>query len=146
MATHQSQISQTYGSDDVQGILQLAIAQKEENGELSRVQLFEIAAELGISEQDIVAAEQQWLATREEFQEKLVFNSYRRRKLHQSLTKYGIVNTFLVVLNLVTAHQLSWSLLVLLAWGLKLSLKAWNVYQTKGEKYEKDFQRWRVKE
>ncbi|HAT14117.1 MAG TPA: hypothetical protein DCS91_11580, partial [Microcoleaceae bacterium UBA11344] len=78
MATNESQISQVYGSEDAQAILQIAIAQKEENGELSRVQLFEIAAELGISEQDIVAAEQQWLANRGEVQEKLAFNRYRR--------------------------------------------------------------------
>ncbi|MEG4349606.1 hypothetical protein QUA70_27925 [Microcoleus sp. LAD1_D5] len=54
--------------------------------------LFEIAAELGISEQDIVAAAQQWLATRGEFPEKHVFNSYRRRKLPKKVTKYGIIN------------------------------------------------------
>ena len=96
MATNESQINQIYGSEDAQGILQLAIARRQDEGELSRVQLFEIAAELGISEQDIVAAEQQWLATRGEFQEKLVFNSYRRRKLQKNVTKYGIINTFLV--------------------------------------------------
>jgi len=145
MATNESQISQIYGSEDAQGILQLAIARRQDEGELSRVQLFEIAAELGISEQDIVAAEQQWLATRGEFQEKLVFNSYRRGKLRKNLTKYGIVNTFLVLFNLAGSHELSWSLFILLTWGLGLSLNAWNVYQTEGEDYEQAFQRWRLK-
>jgi hypothetical protein len=145
MATNESQISQIYGSEDAQAILQIAIAQKEENGELSRVQLFEIAAELGISEQDIVAAEQQWLANRGEVQEKLAFNRYRRGKLQKNLTKYAIVNTFLVLLNLAAAHELSWSIFILLAWGLGLSLNAWNVYQTEGEDYEQAFQGWRLK-
>ncbi|MCC3526993.1 MAG: 2TM domain-containing protein [Microcoleus sp. PH2017_22_RUC_O_B] len=145
MATNDSQINQIYGAEDAQGILQLAIARRQDDGELSRVQLFEIGAELGISEQDIVAAEQQWLATRGESQEKLVFNSYRRGKLRKNLTKYGIVNTFLVLFNLAGSHELSWSLFILLAWGLGLSLNAWNVYQTEGEDYEQAFQRWRLK-
>jgi 2TM domain len=145
MATNESQINQIYGSEDAQAILQIAIAQKEENGELSRVQLFEIAAELGISEQDIVAAEQQWLANRGEFAQKQAFNTYRRSKLRKNLTKYGIVNSFLVLLNLLAAHELSWSLFILLIWGLGLSLNAWNVYQTEGEDYEQAFQRWRLK-
>jgi 2TM domain len=145
MATNDSQISQVYGSEDAQAILQIAIAQKQENGELSRVQLFEIASELGISEQDIVAAEQQWLANRGESSQKLAFNNYRRRKLQKNVTKYAIVNTFLVLLNLAGSHELSWSLFILLTWGLGLSLNAWNVYQTQGEDYEEAFQRWRLK-
>ncbi|MEZ2236526.1 2TM domain-containing protein [Microcoleus sp.] len=145
MATNDSQISQVYGSEDAQAILQIAIAQKQENGELSRVQLFEIAAELGISEQDIVAAEQQWLAHRGESTEKLAFNAYRRRQLQKNVTKYGIINTFLVLLNLAGNHELSWSLFILLTWGLGLSLNAWNVYQTEGDDYEQAFGRWRLK-
>nr|WP_293334193.1 2TM domain-containing protein [Microcoleus sp. CAWBG58] len=145
MATNDGQINQIYGAEDAQGILQLAIARRQDDGELSRVQLFEIGAELGISEQDIVAAEQQWLATRGESQDKLVFNSYRRGKLRKNLTKYGIVNTFLVLFNLAGSHELSWSLFILLTWGLGLSLNAWNVYQTEGEDYEQAFQRWRLK-
>ncbi len=145
MTTNDSQISQVYGSEDAQGILQIAIARREDEGELSRVQLFEIASELGISEQDIVAAEQQWLATRGEFAEKLAFNGYRRGKLQKNVTKYGIINSFLVMLNLAGSHELSWSLFILLTWGLGLSLNAWNVYQTEGEDYEQSFQRWQLK-
>lgn len=145
MATNETQISQIYGSEDAQAILQIAIARRQDEGELSRVQLFEIAAELGISEQDIVAAEQQWLANRGEFSEKLAFNGYRRGKLQKNVTKYGIINTFLVLLNLAGSHELSWSLFILLGWGLGLSLNAWNVYQTEGEDYEQAFQRWRLK-
>jgi hypothetical protein len=145
MTTNDSQISQVYGSEDAQGILQIAIARREDEGELSRAQLFEIASELGISEQDIVAAEQQWLATRGEFAEKLAFNGYRRGKLQKNVTKYGIINSFLVMLNLAGSHELSWSLFILLTWGLGLSLNAWNVYQTEGEDYEQSFQRWQLK-
>ncbi|MEP6501261.1 2TM domain-containing protein [Microcoleus vaginatus] len=36
-------------------------------------------------------------------------------------------------------HELDWSLLILLTWGLALSLNAWNVYPTEGEEYEQAF-------
>lgn len=145
MATTETQVTQTYASEDVQAILQLAMARREEVGELSRAQLFEVAGELGISPDDVAAAEQEWLTHSAEDREKLVFNSYRRKKLQKNLIKYGIVNTFLVLLNLVSSQALSWSLYILLIWGLGLSLSAWNTYQTQGEDYEQAFQRWRLK-
>lgn len=145
MATTENQITQTYASEDAQQILQLAIARREETGEMSRTQLFEVASELGISPADIQAAELEWMAHRGEFQEKNVFNAYRRSKLQQNLVKYGIVNTFLLLLNLAANHELSWSLYILLGWGLGLSLSAWNTYQREGEEYEQAFQKWRLK-
>jgi hypothetical protein len=66
--------------------------------------------------------------------------------LKENLVKYSIVNSFLVLLNLASTHNLSWSLYILLAWGLGLSLQAWKTYQTSGEEYEQAFQRWRVKQ
>ncbi|MEG5067619.1 2TM domain-containing protein [Microcoleus sp. B3-A4] len=46
---------------------------------------------------------------------------------------------------IAAVHELDWSLLTLLRWGLGLSLNAWNVDRTEGEDYEKAFQRWRLK-
>lgn len=145
MTNQQTQITQTYAQDDVQQILHLALARRSEGGELTRAQVLEIAQEMGISPEDLAAAEQEWLAHRGEFQEKQVFNQLRRERLKQSLIKYGIVNSFLVLLNLVTAHSLSWSLPILLLWGLWLALDAWKTFQLEGEEYEKAFQRWRLK-
>ena len=53
-----------YRQEDAQQILQLAIARQAEEGELSRVQLFEIAAELNIAPADIQAAELEWFANK----------------------------------------------------------------------------------
>lgn len=145
MATSESQITQIYRSEDAQQILNIAIARREESGELTRSQLFEIASELGIAPSDIEAAEREWLTYSAEEREKQVFNAYRRNRLKKGFIKYAIVNTFLILINLVSAQGLSWSLYILLAWGLGLALSAWNVYQTSGEDYEQAFQRWRLK-
>ena len=145
MTNTQTQITTTYQTEDVQQILHLAIAKREEGGELSKTQVMEIATEMGITPEELEVAEKEWLLRKEEFQEKQVFDSIRKQKLKQSLIKYGIVNTFLVLLNLATANTLSWSLPILLLWGAWLALKAWRTYQTDGEEYEKEFQRWRLK-
>lgn len=145
MTTSNSQITQTYRSEEAQAILKIAIARKEEGGELTRGQLFEIATELGIAQEDLLAAEQEWLAHTEEDREKQVFNAYRRGRLKQSFVKFAIANSFLMLLNLISAHEFSWALYILLGWGLFLTLKAWNVYQMDGEEYEQAFQRWRLR-
>jgi len=145
MTNTQTQITTTYQTEDLQQILHLAIAKREEGGELTKAQVMEIATEMGITPEELEVAEKEWLLRKEEFQEKQVFDSIRKQKLKQSLIKYGIVNTFLVLLNLATAHTLSWSLPILLLWGAWLALKAWRTYQNEGEEYEKEFQRWRLK-
>ncbi|MEM1173067.1 MAG: 2TM domain-containing protein [Cyanobacteria bacterium P01_H01_bin.35] len=145
MTNPQNQITQTYAQDDVQQILQLALVHRSEGGELTKAQVLEIAQEMGISPEELAVAEQEWLDQKGEFQEKQIFNQIRREKLKQSAIKYGIVNSFLVLLNLVTAHTLSWSLPILLLWGLWLALDAWKSFQVEGEEYENAFQRWRLK-
>lgn len=142
-----SSISQTgtYQPEDVQQILQLAMKRQQDSSELTREQLLEIASDLGINTDDLAAAEQEWLSHKEEYQDQLVFNQVRREQLQQSLVKYGIVNTFLVILNVVTSHTISWSLPILILWGLGVTLKAWKTSQTQGEAYQQEFQRWRLR-
>jgi 2TM domain len=137
---------QIYQQEEAQAILQLAFARKAEDGELSRSQLLEIAAELGITPTELKVAESQWLANREECREKQEFNLYRQNRFRHRLVKYGIVNGFLIVLDFLATGGLSWSAYILLAWGLGLSLDAWKTYQTSGEEYDRAFSGWRLKQ
>ena len=136
-----------YPQDDVQQILQIAIARQAESEELTREQLLEIAAELGISSENLQAAEQEWQSRRKELLERQSFNEYRRGKWRQHLIQYLLVNSFLVLLNVLLAanHLPSWSLYVVLCWGLGLAWDAWKRYQIEGEQYEQAFQWWRRK-
>jgi len=132
----------SYSQEDIQEILQIAIANHHTEEELSRQQLWEIAAELDIDAGTIQAAEKGWLVQKEGDRLRHKFNLVRRQKFQQKLTKFAIVNTFLVFLNLLIAGTLSWSLYVLLSWGLGVALDGWKAYQTSGEDYEQAFQRW----
>ena len=142
MTVSETKITRSYQQEDIQQILNLAIARQASGGEFSREQLVEIAAELGISTDTLQDAEQEWLVQQKEGQKRKEFNAYRRSKFQKRFGKYAIVNSFLVCLNLVSAGQVSWSLYILLFWGLWLGLGAWNTYQLKGEEYEQAFRKW----
>lgn len=142
MTTSENKITRSYHQEDIQQILQIAIARQAYEGEFSREQLLEIAAELEISPECLQVAEREWLAQQADLQKRQDFNFYRRGQLQKRFGNYAIVNSFLVLLNLVNAGELSWSLYILLFWGLGLGLNTWNTYQSKGEEYERAFQKW----
>ena len=142
MTIPNNNITRSYQQEDIQHILNIAIARQASSGEFSREQLVEIAAELGISTSTLQEAEQEWLAQQKEGLKRQEFNCFRRRKLQKRFGKYVIVNSFLVCLNLLSAGEASWSLYILLFWGLGLGLDTWNTYQLKGEEYEQAFRKW----
>ena len=146
MVNPHSPMTSTYIQEDVQEILYIAISRKQDNEEMTRQELVEIATELGISPQDLELAELEWQLRKQEANEKLVFDRYRRNKLRQDLIKYGIVNSFLLLISLVVFHNIGFAAFVILTWGLFLTLQAWRTFQTQGESYENAFKRWRLKQ
>ncbi|NJN58107.1 MAG: Pr2TM family membrane protein [Leptolyngbyaceae cyanobacterium SL_5_9] len=135
-----------YEQEEAQEILKIAFTRQIDRGEISKTQLLEIAAELGISPEEFQSAEQEWLIQQGEARERRAFTAYRQNRLQRNVAKYGIVNTFLVLLDLLTGSPLDWSLYVALIWGLFIALNAWKTYQTNGEDYERAFQRWRLRQ
>jgi hypothetical protein len=145
MSASELQPPQSYSQEDVQQILHIAIARKTDTEELSREQLWEIAAELEIDNESLQAAEREWLNSRALDRKRQEFNIYRQDILKNKTTRYLIVNAFLVSLDFLAGGGLSWSLYILLMWGLGLALDTWKTFQTKGDAYEQAFQRWNLK-
>jgi hypothetical protein len=133
-----------YCSEDAQQILKIAIDRQAEAGELTRTQLFEIAAELNISPDDLVAAEQEWLVRRGELEERQQFIRLRQSRFHRRLAKYLIVNAFLLVLNLMTGG--TWVMYVAIPWGIGVALDAWRTYRTSDPEFDEAFQQWRQRQ
>ena len=146
MSASELERPESYSQEDVQQILQLALASKNPNEELSRQELLEMAAELDIQGESLEAAEQAWLVQKTTAQKRVAFDLYRKDKLKQKAIGFCIVNSFLVTLNLLISGGVSWSLYILLLWGLKLSLDTWKTFQSKGESYERAFQSWNFKQ
>ncbi|WP_318727469.1 2TM domain-containing protein [Roseofilum sp. Guam] len=142
MSGSSSPISRSYRQEDLQQILQLAIARQNHLEEFSYEQLVEIATELEISPEQLKAAEQEWLDQQGKLKHRKEFDIQRYQTLKKDAGKYIIANSFLVVINLVSVGTLSWSLYVILTWGLLLGLKTWNTYQMTDVEYEQEFQKW----
>ncbi|OKH25863.1 hypothetical protein NIES1031_12815 [Chroogloeocystis siderophila 5.2 s.c.1] len=131
-----------YHQEDIQQILQIAISRQAHEGEFTREQLVEIAAELEITPECLQAAEREWQLQQADLHKREAFNMHRRRNLQKSFGNYAIVNSFFLLLNFISAGELSWSLYIALFWGVGLALNTWNTFQTQGEEYEKAYRRW----
>ncbi|WP_318698526.1 MULTISPECIES: 2TM domain-containing protein [unclassified Roseofilum] len=142
MSGSSSPISRSYRQEDLQQILQLAIARQNHLEEFSYEQLVEIATELEISPEQLKAAEQEWLDKQGKLKHRKEFDIQRYQTLKKDAGKYIIANSFLVLINLVSVGTLSWSIYVVLTWGLLLGLKTWNTYQMTDVEYEQEFQKW----
>lgn len=142
MNAAENRITRLYHQEDIQQILQIAISRQAHEGDFTREQLLEIAAELEISPECLQAAEKEWLLGQVDQQHRLAFNAHRRRNIQKSFGNYAIANSFFVLLNLLIAGELSWSLYIALFWGVGLGLNTWNTFQAKGEEYEKAYRRW----
>ena len=134
----------SYTQEDIQQILQLAIARQADDTdkEFSYQQLLEIASELDIPPESLQLAEREWLEQQVEIQKRQEFNVYRLGRFKKRLGNYAIVNGILIVIDLIGGGGLSWSLYILLLWGMGGGLDAWNSLQTTGEDYEVAFQKW----
>ncbi|MDJ0532001.1 MAG: 2TM domain-containing protein [Xenococcaceae cyanobacterium MO_207.B15] len=136
------QYPETYNSEDIQQIIQIALARKGEDDELTRQQLWEIASELDIDPKTIQAAEQDWLERKKIDENRHAFDLFRRDRFKQKLIKYVIINSFLLSINFLMTGAITWSVYILLFWGLGVAFQGWNTFQSQGEKYEREFQKW----
>ncbi|MDM3856011.1 MAG: 2TM domain-containing protein [Aphanizomenon gracile PMC649.10] len=143
MTTFHPNSLRSYSQEDVQQILQLAIARQVDDNdqEFSYQQILEIATELQISPDILQQAERDWLGKQNEVEQRQAFNLYRKSKFKKRLGNYAIINIFFLGMDAISGG-ISWSLYILLACGLAIALDIWNTFQTKGEDYEIAFQRW----
>ncbi len=142
MTTHDAKIVRSYSQEDIQQILSIAIARQSDDSEFSYQQLLEIAEELEITPESLQQSEIDWRSQNTIVRQKQTFDVYRRNRLKKKVGNYAITNSFLVLLDLLNSSDLSWSLYIMLIWGLKVGLDSWNTYYSNSEEYERAFQKW----
>jgi len=145
-----SAMTDFYSQADVQQILQVAIARQAQAGEveqLTRVQLLEIADEMGISAGELQIAEQEWQVQRGDALERQEFNRIRGSRFQRRTTRYLIVNGFsaAIALLITGGGGWLWAPYLALGWGMIVALDAWNTFYLAGDRYEDAFQSWRRK-
>ena len=128
----------SYSERDVQEILKLA-AQRQESSAMTSDLLRRSAAELGISEEHLAAAEAEYRANVEKFEAMQAFNSERRNSFFVSLVPFLAVNAFLAFLSLRDGKW--WFVYVLAFWGLSLLKDATRAF---GPHREEEFAKWQA--
>jgi hypothetical protein len=118
----------SYSSDDVQNILRLAMERSQED-QFSQQQLQEMAAELGIDSNTLKTAQKEWMSQSQRSRQHQEISKRRQRSFMAHLIPYLAVNTFLVVLNLVTTPGTFWAVYPIICWGLGLFFHGWAVYR-----------------
>lgn len=148
MNSSEQSLTRSYSQEDVQQILNIALAQyPQTDTELSYAQLLEIADEMRISPDTLKLAERSWLTQQTSSEKFKEFEVYRRSKFQEKLGKYLITNTCLVALNFLTGFGVPWSLYVLISWSMGFGLDAWRVfYQRQGQAYDRAFKNWERKQ
>ena len=148
MNSSEQSLTRSYSQEDVQQILNIALAQHPSaDTELSYAQLLEIADELRIAPGTLKLAETNWLTQQGDSAKLQKFDAYRRSKFQDKFGKYAITNTCFVALNFLTGFGIPWSLYVLIFWGMGVGLDAWKLfYQRQGEAYDRAFQNWQRKQ
>jgi hypothetical protein len=144
MASSEEPVNRAYTQEDIQQILNLAIAQHAYEGEFSRAQLPEVAEDLAIPRAIVQQAERTWLQSSDEQLKRDTFNHYRRANLKHALVRFCIVNAGLILLCLLLGWKFLWWLCIIaiVVRAIPLSLKAWTTFYMDGEAYERAFQSW----
>ncbi|MEN9207267.1 MAG: hypothetical protein Q6L50_07260 [Gloeomargarita sp. GMQP_bins_120] len=152
----------TYSPQEVQGILQWAIARQVQQGQaadkLTQAQLQEIARELGISPEELAQAEQEWRQAQSLQRQRQEFQRWRWQQWRMQARQTGVTLLWLTLpfflldwlwdgqVVVWTTRGLAWpyylpalvtvTSLVSLGWRLQ------QVMQQSGEVYEREWQAW----
>ncbi len=149
MNSSEQSLTRSYSQEDVQQILNIALAQyPQQDTELSYAQLLEIADEMRISPDTLKLAETSWLTQQSSTHKFKEFELHRKSKFQGKLGTYVVVNSVLVTFNLFLAGGLvyPWALWILSIWSIGFGLNTWKFFfQRQGIAYEKAFQRWERK-
>jgi 2TM domain len=149
MNSSEQSLTRSYNQEDVQQILNIALAEyPHSDTELSYKQLLEIADELRISPDTLKLAETSWLTKQSSTNKFKEFELHRKSKFQGRLGTYLIVNGVLVTFNLFLAGGLAipWSLWILSMWSIGFGLNTWKFFfQRQGQAYERAFKNWERK-
>jgi hypothetical protein len=143
-------MSQRFYSDEEAEAILLTASQKSQVG-VSRENLLRTAAELGITPEEVDAAEQVLKVQKEEQEDttlRKAFGRHMAREFYEHLTAYVIVNSFLVLLDFATIEwtRLHWCFFPIIGWGIGIAFSFFEAFNRNGSAYEKAYLKWMKKQ
>jgi hypothetical protein len=130
-----------YSEEEAEAILRLA-ANSRGSGGVSRDQLRQMAAELGVGPDQLERAEQQYLASQAASEEQLAFRKHRRQEFIGHLATYCAINFGLLLMDVVPDGRLNWVLWPVLGWGIGLLAHAASFLFPGGQDHQTEFKKW----
>lgn len=130
--------------EDAEQILMLA-ARKTTDAAQVRDRMRRAAAELGISEADLEAAEREFLAQKAQSEELEEYREYRLRGWKSHLISYVCVNLMLFAINMLTSPREIWFIFPLLGWGIGMAIHTAGALQRRVHRDDPEFQDWLAK-
>jgi hypothetical protein len=137
-----------YSEEEAEQILKLA-ATKFSSGGVSRDDLMQSAAELGISPEALMEAERTVMENRTAAQDLAEFDAYQKREFFENLTAFVTVNGFLIGIDLwtnqfwVNGMHPTWSLLPFCGWGIGLFFDVVSTFVKSSSGYREEFDKWK---
>jgi hypothetical protein len=129
---------------DVEQILKLAVRNAGYSDEEAlRQRLHAAAAELGLSDAQVAAAEEKYKLEKAESIERAEFESYAVKEFWEHFWAYVIVNGGMIAFDLFADGRLSWAMWPLIGWGIGLAFHAYGIYFPSKEGYDEEFAKWR---
>jgi hypothetical protein len=143
----------TYSQDDIQQILNLAIARQAHDEAaaatyvMTREQLLEIAEEMHIPIATLNAAEQDWQEKKGVLLRRRDFDLYRTGCFQKAVLRYFLVSGVCALPGLLFGWWgaplgITFYSMFLGLRGMSLVLRYWDLRQTQGDTYEQEFQSW----
>ncbi|HEY0867993.1 MAG TPA: 2TM domain-containing protein [Fimbriimonas sp.] len=134
-----------YSDEEAEEILRLAVGRMPAGGGISRENLRQSAAELGISDEALVEAEIQVMERRQEEADRREFRGFQRSKFKKSFWEYLATMAVLTAINMWHAGQPTWSLLVLFFWGIGIFFEAISTFVASSSGYQEAYEKWKRK-
>ncbi|RYG36257.1 2TM domain-containing protein [bacterium] len=130
-----------YDEDEAKEVLLRASdIHAQSSARLSRDELVKAAAEVGISEEALVKAEEQTREARLMAE----FDKGMRAGFYSHLLIYLLVVGFLLVLNLMTSPREPWVIYPALGWGIGLICHTVSTFGRKSDWYQTSFRMWQA--
>lgn len=129
---------------DVEQILKLAVNRAGYSDEEAlRQRLMAAASELGLTEAQVKAAEEEYRLQRERMAEEAEYQAYVRKEFWEHAWSYILVNAGLVAFNLFTKSHIGWAIWPLIGWGIGIAFHAFSTFARNSTSYQGEFEAWR---
>lgn len=137
--------SELRSDDDIEAILKIAVSQAGGiEAQTLRERLMASASELGLTSEQVAAAESKWAAEEKERRDLAEFTAMRKRAFWGRASTVAVLSVFLIAANLFDDRSVDWAPWIVLILGVQLAMRAIGTFFPNSERFQRRYQKWRL--